>query len=115
LFVAGIRAPQILNRNSPIYGLPEVDFLKELQRRYSGIPEEVLENPDILQLMLPGLRGSLKMYECYEYMEGDPLNCDITAFGGYQDRAATREDLEAWRYQTTGRFLYKCFLAAIFS
>ncbi|GAF82156.1 unnamed protein product [marine sediment metagenome] len=104
MFVAGIRAPQILDKNSPIHGLPETDFLKELQRRYSGIPEEILENPDILQLVLPGLRASFKMYECYEYMEGHPLNCDITAFGGYEDKVATTEDLEAWRRQTNRSF-----------
>jgi medium-chain acyl-[acyl-carrier-protein] hydrolase len=104
LFVAGIRAPQVLNSKPPMYGLPEVDFLKELQCRYSGIPEEILENPDILQLMLPGLRASLKMYECYEYMEGDPLNCDITAFGGNEDNTTRRKDLEAWRHQTNRSF-----------
>jgi len=104
MLVAGIRAPQILNRNSPIYDLPEVDFLEKLQRRYNGIPEELLENPDILQLVLPGLRASFKMYECYEYMEGDPLDFDITAFGGYQDKTATTEDLEAWRRQTNRSF-----------
>jgi len=104
MFVACIRAPQILNQKPPIHNLPETDFLEELQRRYSGIPEEFLENRDFLQLMLPGLRASLKIYECYEYTEGDPLNCDITAFGGYQDRAARREDLEAWRHQTKRSF-----------
>jgi medium-chain acyl-[acyl-carrier-protein] hydrolase len=104
MFVAGIRAPQIVNRNSPIHCLPETDFLEELQRRYSGIPKEILENPDILQLVLPGLRASFEMYECYEYVEGRPLDCDITAFGGYMDKAATTEDLEAWRHQTNGSF-----------
>lgn len=104
MFVAGIRAPQILNRNSPIYDLPEVEFLKELQLRYNGLPKEILENPDILQLVLPGLRASLKMYECYKYTEGDPLDCAITAFGGSEDKAASREDLEAWRHQTNRSF-----------
>jgi medium-chain acyl-[acyl-carrier-protein] hydrolase len=104
MFVAGIRAPQVLNREPPIYDLPEVDFLKELQRRYSGIPGEILQNDDILRLVLPGLKASLKTYECYEYMEGDPLDCDITAFGGSQDKTTHKEDLEAWRHQTNRAF-----------
>ena len=104
MFVAGIGAPQILNWNSPIYDLPETDFLEKLQRRYGGIPEEILQNPDILQLVLPSLRASIKMYECYKYVESDPLDCDITAFGGYQDKTAGGEDLEAWRYQTKRSF-----------
>ena len=104
MFAAGIRAPQILNRNSTIYDLPETDFLEKLQHRYSGIPEEILENPDILHLVLPGLRASLKMYECYKYMEGDPLDCPITVFGGLQDNSVSRKELEAWRHQTNRSF-----------
>ena len=109
MFVAGIRAPQVLNSKPPIYNLPDVDFMRQLQHRYNGIPQEILENPDILQLMLPGLRASLKMYECYEYREGDPLDCDITAFGGYQDGGTMREDLEAWRHQTKRSFTLHMF------
>jgi medium-chain acyl-[acyl-carrier-protein] hydrolase len=109
MFVAGIRAPQILNQNPTIYNLPETEFLEKLQRRYSGVPDEILENPDILQLVLPGLRASLKMYECYKYIEDEPLDCDITAFGGYQDRGTTTEDLEAWRYQTNRSFSLQMF------
>jgi medium-chain acyl-[acyl-carrier-protein] hydrolase len=104
MFVAGIRAPQILNRNSLIYNLPKADFIEKLQHRYSGLPEEILQNDDILQLVLPGLRASLKMYESYEYIESQSLDCNITAFGAYQDKAATREDLEAWRHQTNRSF-----------
>jgi medium-chain acyl-[acyl-carrier-protein] hydrolase len=109
MFVAGVRAPQILNRNPPIHHLPESDFLGKLQGRYGGIPEEVLHDPDILRLLLPGLRAGLKMAECYKYMEGDPLDCDITAFGGYHDKTVNREDLEAWGYQTKGSFALHMF------
>lgn len=104
MFVAGIHAPHILNQKPPIHDLPETDFLTMLQGRYSGIPEEILRNPDILELVLPGLKASLKMYECYKYEEDDPLDCDITAFGGDQDKNTRREDLEAWCHQTKRSF-----------
>ena len=104
LFVSGIRAPHIPIRRSPIYELPEVEFLKELNSLYCGIPEEILQNPDILRILLPGLRACLKMSESYLFLGGDPLDCDITAFGGHDDNTAPREDLEAWRYHTKGMF-----------
>jgi len=109
MFVAGIHAPHILNRKSPIHDLPETDFLEMLQGRYSGIPEEILRNPDILQLVLPGLKASLKMYECYRYQGDEPLDCGITAFGGSQDKNTLREDLEAWRLQTKRSFTLHMF------
>ncbi len=104
LFVSGIRAPHLPIRRSPIYELPEVEFLRELNSLYSGIPEEILQNHDMLRMLLPGLRACLKMSESYRFIGGDPLDCDITAFGGYQDKTARREDLEAWRYHTKGMF-----------
>jgi len=104
LFVSGIRAPQIPDTNSPIHHLPESAFLAELHSRYNGIQNEILQDPDIMQEVLPGLRASFEMYESYKYMSGDPLECPITAFGGLQDNTASQEDLEAWRHQTKGIF-----------
>jgi medium-chain acyl-[acyl-carrier-protein] hydrolase len=44
------------------------------------------------------------MYESYKYVDGDPLGCPITTFGGLQDDTASQEDLEAWRKQTKCSF-----------
>jgi medium-chain acyl-[acyl-carrier-protein] hydrolase len=103
-FVSGIRAPQIPNSKSSIHHLPQGIFLKELNRRYGGITEEIFEDPDLVQELLPGLRASFKMYESYKYVNGDPLDCPITAFGGVQDDTASQEDIEAWRQQTKCAF-----------
>ncbi len=104
LFVSGIRAPQIASSNPPMHHLPESAFLAELGRRYSGIQEEILQNPAIMQELLPGLRASFEMYESYKYMTGDLLDCPITAFGGLEDDTVRQADLEAWRYQTKCAF-----------
>jgi medium-chain acyl-[acyl-carrier-protein] hydrolase len=103
-FVSGIRAPQIPNSKSPIHQLPKGAFLKELNRRYGGMIEEILQDPDLVQELLPGLRASFKMYESYKYVNGDPLDFPITAFGGLQDDTASQEDLEAWGKQTKRTF-----------
>jgi len=104
LFVSGIRSPQIPNSKSSIYHFPKDAFLKELNRRYGGIIEEIFQDPDLVQELLPGLRASFRMYESYKYVNGDPLDCPITAFGGLQDNTVARENLEVWRYQTKGTF-----------
>ena len=104
LFVSGIRAPQIPDSNPPIHNLPESAFLEAMHRRYSGIQEEILQDLEIMQELLPGLRAGFKMYESYKYVNGDPLDCPITAFGGLQDSTASREALEAWNQQTKHTF-----------
>jgi len=104
LFVSGMGAPQTPNYSMPIHHLTDSAFLQELHRRHSQIPEEVLQSPEILHEMFPGLRADYRMYETYSYKNGDPLGCPITAFGGLQDNTVDREDLEAWRYQTKRTF-----------
>lgn len=108
LFASGRRAPQIPNLDPPTYNLPEAEFLEEL-RRLNGTPQEALKNPELMQLMSPVLRSDFSVVETYEFSPGLPLACPITAFGGLQDTGVSREQLEAWREQTTASFLVRMF------
>lgn len=103
-FASGIRAPQIPPSSPPINHLADTAFLQELRRRYNCIPEEILQDRDLLKQLLPGLRASFSMYESYRYSSGDAFDCPITVFGGLQDSTVDRGDLEAWRYQTKRSF-----------
>jgi len=108
LFVAGRNAPQ-LPRTEPItYDLPEAEFIDEV-RRLNGTPKEVLEHPELMQLMLPLLRADFAVIQTYEYVAGAPLNSAVTAFGGLLDPDVTREGLDAWSSQTTGPFSLRMF------
>lgn len=108
LFVSADRAPQIPHRDRPIHALPEAEFLGEL-RRLNGIPREVLEEAELMQIMLPVLRADFAVYETYVYSSEPPLNCPISTFGGLQDHRVSRGDLEAWRDQTNGSFSLRMF------
>lgn len=103
LFISGRRAPQIPDREPPLYNLPETELLEELQR-LGGTPKEVLEHPELMQVMLPFIRADLSVAETYTCATEPPLDCPISVFGGLQDKDVTREDLEAWAQQSTGRF-----------
>ena len=102
LFVSGCFAPQIPDPHL-IGDLPEAEFLEEL-RRLNGMPEEVLDHTELLQLMLPALRADCMLTETYAYMNQPPLNCPISVFGGLQDPLVSRDDLEAWRVHTSASF-----------
>jgi len=108
LFVSGRRAPQVPDPDPPIHALPETEFIKEL-RRYNGTSEEVLNNPELMQLLIPILRADFAILETYIYTPAAPLNVPITAFGGLQDERASREDLEAWQKQTNEVFSLQMF------
>jgi medium-chain acyl-[acyl-carrier-protein] hydrolase len=108
LFVSADRAPQIPSRYRPIHALSEGDFLAEL-RRLNGIPEKVLEDAELMQLVIPIVRADVAAYETYVYATEPPLDCPISGFGGLQDRRVSRTDLEAWREQTSASFSLRMF------
>lgn len=103
LFVSGRRAPQIALDEPVTYNLPEPEFLETL-RTLNGTPNEVFENPELLELMIPVLRADFAVCQTYDYAHEPPLDCPITAFGGLKDDEVTREQLEAWREQTAASF-----------
>ena len=108
LFVSGHRAPHIPDPDPPINLLPEPEFLKEL-RRYNGIPDEVFNNTELMQVFIPTLRADFAVVETYAYAPSLPLNCPITVFGGIQDWKTNRDNLEAWQEQTHARFSLQFF------
>ncbi|HEX9943792.1 MAG TPA: alpha/beta fold hydrolase [Thermoanaerobaculia bacterium] len=103
LFVSGRRAPHLPAREEPIYGLPEPEFLVKL-RELNGTPEEVLQHEELMRLLIPILRADFELNETYAYTAGDPLEAGISAYGGLGDEDVTREDVEAWKEHTQGRF-----------
>lgn len=108
LFVSGYHAPQVLDKDPPIHGLPESEFLEEL-RSYNGTPEEVFNNTEFMELFLPTLRADFAILENYIYSPHPPLNCPITALGGLQDKKCSLDDLEAWQEQTNNQFSLRMF------
>jgi medium-chain acyl-[acyl-carrier-protein] hydrolase len=103
LFVSGSRAPQLPDKAPPTYDLPEPAFIEEL-RQLNGTPQEVLEHPELMQVLIPLLRADFELVQTYVYSEKPPLACTITVFGGTEDKQVTPEGLEGWRAQTNSGF-----------
>jgi medium-chain acyl-[acyl-carrier-protein] hydrolase len=68
-----------------------------------------MKHPDLLALLLPGLRADLAVIETYAHRPGPPLGCPIAAFGGLADAEATEAELVGWRQQTTGALSVRMF------
>jgi len=100
LFVSARRALHLPDPDSPLGSLSDTEFIAEIQRRYGGIPAEVLGDRELLQLLLPGLRADIEAIESYVMSEGLQVRCPLSVFGGAQDPRASRTQLEAWRELT---------------
>ena len=65
-----------------------------------GTPKEFFEHPELMELLLPLLKGDFRLAETYTQEEKDaPLDCNITVLSGKQDEDTT-EDVEAWKIHT---------------
>jgi medium-chain acyl-[acyl-carrier-protein] hydrolase len=73
------------------------------------VPEEVLQHPELMRLMLPSLRADCGLAETYAYRAEPPPDVPISAYGGRQDSDPAPEELESWREQTTARFRLRVF------
>lgn len=104
LFVSARRAPHVQDPRPPLHNLPDPDLVEQLCRRYNGMPQAVLESPDLMRLFVPVIRADLTLTETYSYAPEEPLACPISAFGGLDDGAVTRDDLAAWGDQTRESF-----------
>jgi len=109
MFASAHRAPHLPHPHPLLHGLPDKDFIDQIRRQYGGIPQPVLDNPDLVELMLPCLRADFTVFETYRYTEQAPLGCPITAFGGVRDRRITEREIGDWRQQTTGGFRHEMF------
>jgi medium-chain acyl-[acyl-carrier-protein] hydrolase len=108
LFVSGRSAPQLKNSQPSPHALPQDEFINEL-RRLKGTPDEVLEHAELMQLMLPLLRADFTLVGTYAYSPEPPLDCPISAYSALNDEEVGRENLEAWREQTTSAFNSRMF------
>lgn len=103
LWVSAARAPHLRSPDPPMHQLPPADFVAEL-RRYSGTPDEVLANAELMDLLLPMLRADFELLETYRYENQAPLSCPIAAFWGEADAIVNSEEVKAWHIYTDQTF-----------
>ncbi|MCG8454637.1 MAG: alpha/beta fold hydrolase [Holophagales bacterium] len=102
LAVSGRRAPG--GRPEPVVStLDDAGFLAHL-RDLGGTPEEILENDELMELLMPLLRADFALLERYRPTEGPPLECPMVAYGGEGDDDAPPDTIEAWRPYAGGSF-----------
>jgi medium-chain acyl-[acyl-carrier-protein] hydrolase len=105
LIASGRNAPQFKWRDAGMQLLPDDEFVAALIA-YKGIPESLLENLALRDILLPRIRADLTISAEYKYFEKDPLECPIVVLVGNQDELSTEAGLNGWRAQTTAEVRY---------
>ncbi|MFJ8888253.1 thioesterase II family protein [Streptomyces sp. NPDC102402] len=107
LFLSGRGAPE--TRRSPLGpSFDDADVLAEI-RRLNGTDQAMLDNPEVMEMVLPALRADYRALGTYSWGGGEPLSVPVTALVGGGDPMVTLPDVRAWRAHTTGTFELRVF------
>jgi medium-chain acyl-[acyl-carrier-protein] hydrolase len=98
LHLAAFRSPQLPNPNIKIYHLP-IEVFKVVLRA-DGIPETILQNDELMQVMLPTLRADYEVCDTYEYREEPALLCPFYLYCGAEDIRIREADMLGWPIHT---------------
>jgi medium-chain acyl-[acyl-carrier-protein] hydrolase len=105
-FVSACRAPHLPRAWSPHSS--EEELLARL-RCLNGTPQEVLNDPDLMALLLPVFRADFRLVETYFRGKPVQLTCPLIALGGRRDPSVSPEHLTAWREYTSSDFSLRIF------
>lgn len=98
-FIAsGSRAPHLPRERKPIHDLPDTEFMHEL-KALNGTPEEILENPELMQLLMPLLRADLRIADNYQSSLVS-VDAPILVLHGNEDTLVEKGQLRAWKELT---------------
>lgn len=103
LVVSSRRAPHLPSAFRQASLLPDDQFLEEMQAMYQAIPQAVLQEKELLQLLLPILKEDIRINETYVACDDHPLDVPIELFYGTEDKTISQDELEAWKNCTTAR------------
>lgn len=103
LFVSAGPAPRLPRLLPPLHAAPEDRVVARLAG-LGGLPQEILDEPELLRYFLPAIRADFAVLETYEYRARQPLTCPVVAFTGSEDEDLPPAGLAPWGEESTGRF-----------
>ncbi|MEU1854206.1 alpha/beta fold hydrolase [Streptomyces sp. NPDC019990] len=107
LTVSGMPPPHRVRPGTVHLGT-DAELVAEL-RRLEGVPDEVLADPDLLDLVLRTARADYALAETYVRRPGPALALPLTVHRGTSDPELTADEAAAWARATTGDVRHRTF------
>jgi surfactin synthase thioesterase subunit len=99
LFITGTSGPSSGSRQgNKRHQLGKKEFIDDI-KNLDGLPEEVLENEELLDYFEPILRADFTATENYTYCEAEPLDIPFTVITG-TDEPINEEDILLWQKES---------------
>lgn len=101
LAVGGSRAPFLPRHEAPLHVLGDAELVAGIEKEFGAFPPEVKNDPEMMQMILPGIRADFEAVETYAHREGERLACPILVLAGTEEDFDDAE-LAGWGEVTAG-------------
>lgn len=108
LIAAAHRAPHLPPRRPPIYHLPDPQFIAKL-KEYGGFSDAILESAEMMDFLLPVLRGDFKRCDQYQLPQPSKIKTSLQIMAGSHDPHVLVSDAQAWSELTTGQCAFNLY------
>jgi surfactin synthase thioesterase subunit len=99
IFITGASGPSAASRQTKKFHLyPHKEFIDEVII-LGGMPNEILQDPAMLEFLEPILRNDFKVSETYVHQTAEPLNIPFTVITG-TDEDLTAEEVLLWQNES---------------
>ncbi|MFI6541254.1 thioesterase domain-containing protein [Nonomuraea sp. NPDC050547] len=103
LYVSACRAPDTVEPLSELARADDEALFARLTE-LGGMPREILDDPEMRELLLPVFRADFAWLDTYVYEREAPLEVPITAFAGRDDPSIDPGLVDGWRRESTAGF-----------
>ncbi|MFI9589336.1 thioesterase II family protein [Nonomuraea sp. NPDC052265] len=103
LVLSSTEAPAQRRIDDPLHLLPS-DALRARVIQFGGMPQAVVDDPDLMRLFERVLRADYRLVERLVYSPGPPLETPIAVIGGRHDDHVSCAAMAAWCQETSKDF-----------
>jgi medium-chain acyl-[acyl-carrier-protein] hydrolase len=107
LFACASRGPTTIEHDALMHRMDDRAMFEAL-RKLGGIPDQLLESPELIALSAPSIRSDLTLYETYVQRTQPLCGIPIHAYYGCADTSVGNTYL-AWRGETDASFDCRAF------
>lgn len=102
LVVSGCAAPSLLPTEYVVWaaGLPWAEFVAATAE-HEGLAPEIVEDPELQELLLPDLRADVRLFAGYRYRPAAPLTVPASVVNGVDDWRVADGVLHPWEREFT--------------
>lgn len=102
LVLSGMAPPHVPHRVPPLHQMDREEAIRTLAAM-GGTPRIILEEPDLMDMMLPVIQADIALVRSRPRDGGPPIARPILCLGGRDDPLAPPEDVSQWRrYGSSG-------------